>query len=424
MIRISQLLLGTGAALALVAAQPVTADAQSLEKLLKVKKVSKYISSGAGGTYDAYARIIARHLGNHLPGNPKVLPKNMPGASGLRATKFIYRVAPKDGTAIAMVQRSVSIQPLLGVKAADYDARKLNWLGSTTAEVSTGIIWHTASHKTLADTMKTPLIVGSSGIGSDTGAFPRVLNHFIGTKFNIVYGYKSGSDISLALERKEVLGRLGWSWSSIKSRAPDLLRDKKISVFVQMGLKPAPDLPGIPMALDYAKSPEDRRAMEIIFAPTTIGWPSVMPPGVAPKTVKIFRAAYDATMSDPAFLKDTKRRRLPVAPVRGVEIHKMLDRIYAFPKADVARAIEAFGSGAERAVKVKLIKVSGVISKINKKGSRLTLAGKDKVKGRVSRRTKIKISGKKAKRKQLQKGMNCSMKLVASGSVVHNLNCK
>ena len=425
MFRTRQIFLATGAAIALVAAQGGVADAaESLEKLLKVKKVSMYISSGAGGTYDAYARIIARHLGNHLPGKPKVLPKNMPGASGLRATKFLYRVAPKDGTALAMLQRSVTIQPLLGVKAANYDARKLNWLGSTTAEVSTGIIWHTAPHKTLADTMKTPLIVGSSGIGSDTGAFPRVLNHFIGTKFNIVYGYKSGSDISLALERKEVLGRLGWSWSSIKSRAADLLRDKKIKVFVQMGLKKAPDLPDTPMALDYAKTPEDRRAMEIIFAPTTIGWPSAMPPGVDPKTVSIFRAAYDATMKDPGFLKDTKRRRLPVDPVRGVEIHEMLDRIYSFPEADVNRARAAYGSGVGQAVRVKLINVSGVISKINKKGSRLTLAGKDEVKGRVSRRTKIKIAGKKAKRKQLKKGMSCSMKLVASGSVVHNLNCK
>jgi len=421
---ICRTLLVVGAAVATVSSLGASADAKSLEELLKVKKVSLFISSGAGGTYDAYARIIARHIGNHLPSKPKVLPKNMPGASGLRATKYLYRVAPKDGTAMAMLQRSVTIQPLLGVKAANYDARKLNWLGSTTREASTGSIWHTAPHKTLKDTMEKPLIIGSSGIGSDTGAFPRVLNHFIGTKFHIVYGYKSGSDISLALERGEVLGRLGWSWSSIKSRAPELLRDKKMRVFVQMGLKPAPDLPGVPMALDYAKSPADRRAMEIIFAPTTVGWPAAMPPGVDPKTVKVFRAAYQATMKDPAFLKDTKRRRLPVAPVTGEEIHKLLDRIYSFPKLDVALARQAYGSGVGKAVKVKLIKVSGVISKINKKGSKITLAGKSDVKGRVSRRTKIKVDGKKSKRKALKKGMNCSMRLVASGSVVHTMDCK
>jgi tripartite-type tricarboxylate transporter receptor subunit TctC len=423
MIRIGQYFLATGAAIALVAVQGAGAEAQSLEKFFKGKKVSMYISSGAGGTNDAYARITARHLGRHIPGQPRILPRNMPGAGGLRAAKFLYRVAPKDGSIMGVVQRSVAVQPILGIKAADYDARKFNWVGSTTSEVSAGIVWHTSPLKTLKDTMKTPLIVGSSGIATDTGAFPRVLNYFIGTKFKIVHGYKSGSDISLALERKEVHGRLGWSWSSIKSRAPDLLRDKKIRVIVQMGLKKAPDLDA-PLALDFAKTPADRRAMEVIFAATTIGWPALLPPGVPANKVKAFRAAYNATMKDPKFLKDTSRRRLPVNPVSGLEIHKILDKIEAFPAADIALARKAYTSGMEQATKVKLIKVSGVISKVNKKGSKLTLAGKSKVKGRVSRRTKIKIAGKKAKRKALKKGMNCSMKLVASGSVVHTMNCK
>lgn len=411
-------------AITLAALYGGTAQAESLEEFFKGKRISKYISSGAGGTNDAYARIIARHIGNHLPGNPRVLPRNMPGAGGLRAAKFLYNVADKDGTVMGFVQRSVAAQPILGIKAANYDSRKFNWLGSTTSEVSTGIIWHTSPLKTLEDTMKKPLIVGSSGINTDTGAFPRVLNFFIGTKFDIVHGYKSGSDISLALERNEVQGRLGWSWSSIKSRAPDLLRDKKMRVFVQMGLKKAPDLDA-PMALDYAKNDKDRRAMEVIFAATTIGWPSLMPPGVPANIVKTFRAAYNATMRDPAFLKDTKRRRLPVNPITGEEIHQILDRIYSFPPEDIARARQAYTSGMEKATKVKLIKVSGVISKINKKGSKLTLAGGGaSTDGRVSRRSKIKIAGKKAKRKALKKGMDCSMQLVASGAVVHMLDCK
>lgn len=423
MIKTGQFFFATGAAVALVAAQGAVAEAQSLEKFFKGKKVSMYISSGAGGTNDAYARITARHLGRHIPGKPRILPRNMPGAGGLRAAKFLYRVAPKDGSIMGVVQRSVAVQPILGIKAADYDARKFNWVGSTTSEVSAGIVWHTSPLKTLQDTMKTPLIVGSSGIATDTGAFPRVLNYFIGTKFKIVHGYKSGSDISLALERKEVHGRLGWSWSSIKSRAPDLLRDKKIRVIVQMGLKKAPDLDA-PLALDFAKTPADRRAMEVIFAATTIGWPALLPPGVPANKVKAFRTAYNATMKDPKFLKDTSRRRLPINPVSGLEIHKILDKIEAFPAADIALARKAYTSGMEQATKVKLIKVSGVISKVNKKGSKITLAGKSKVKGRVSRRTKIKIAGKKAKRKGLKKGMNCSMKLVASDSVVHTMNCK
>jgi tripartite-type tricarboxylate transporter receptor subunit TctC len=413
-----------GAAIAVLLAVPGGAEAASVEKILKGKKVSMYLSSGAGGTNDAYGRIVARHLGGHLPGKPRILPRNMPGAGGLRAAKFLYTVAPKDGSVMGVVQRSVAVQPILGIKAADYDARKFHWVGSTTSEVSAGVIWHTSPLKTLKDTQKTSLLVGSSGIATDTGAFPRVLNYFIGTKFKIVHGYKSGSDISLALERKEVDGRLGWSWSSIKSRAPDLLRDKKIRVFVQMGLKKAPDLDA-PLALDFAKNATDRRAMEIIFAATTIGWPSLLPPGVPADMVKAYRTAYNAAMKDPKFLKDTKRRRLPVNPVTGLEIHKILDRIHSFPAADIALARKAYTSGMEKATKVKLIKVSGMISKINKKGSKLTLAsGGAKTKGSVSRRTKIKIAGKKAKRKALKKGMDCTMRLVASGAVVHTLSCK
>lgn len=421
---ICRIIIAGGAALTLVAAQGNGASAQSIEKFFKGKKVSMYISSGAGGTNDAYARIIARHIGGHLPGEPRVLPRNLPGAGGLRAAKFLYNVAPKDGSVMGFVQRSVAAQPILGIRAANYDSRKFNWIGSTTSEVSTGVIWHTSKLKTLEDAMKTPIIIGSSGINTDTGAFPRVLNYFIGTKFDIVHGYKSGSDISLALERNEVHGRLGWSWSSIKSRAPELLRDKKIRVIVQMGLKKASDLDA-PLALDYAKTPADRRAMEVIFAATTIGWPSLLPPGVPAPMVKAYRTAYMAAVNDPAFRKDTKRRRLPVDPISGEEIHKILDRIYSFPAEDIALARKAYTSGLEKAVKVKLIKVSGTISKINKKGSKLTLAGGGATtKGRVSRRTKIKVAGKKAKRKALKKGMNCSMRLVASGSVVHTMDCK
>ncbi|MFT5539117.1 MAG: tripartite-type tricarboxylate transporter receptor subunit TctC, partial [Alphaproteobacteria bacterium] len=260
-----RLAFGAIAALAMPLALSGAAQAGAMEDFFKNKKVSMYLSSGAGGTNDAYGRIVARHLGGNLPGgSARVLPRNMPGAGGLRGAKYLYNVAAKDGSAMGVVQRSVAVQPILGIKAANYDARKFNWVGSTTSEVSAGIIWHTSPIKTLKEVMTTPLLVGSSGIATDTGAFPRVLNYFIGTKFRIVHGYKSGSDISLALERKEVMGRLGWSWSSIKSRAPDLLRDKKIRVIVQMGLKKAPDLDA-PLALDFAKTPKDRRAMEIIF---------------------------------------------------------------------------------------------------------------------------------------------------------------
>lgn len=271
--KVGQIISMASAAIALLTAQVGIAQAQSLEKILKGKRIAMYISSGAGGTYDTYSRVIARHMGKFLPGNPKILPRNMPGASGLKATRYLYHVAPKDGTAMASLNRAAATMPLLGVKAADFDARKLNWLGSPTSEVSAGIFWHTSKVKTLKEAMKTPIAIGSSGVSNDSGAHPRVLNFFIGTKFKVIHGYKNGPDISLALERGEVYGRLGWSWGSIKSRTPNLIPDGKMTVFIQNGLKKARDLPNVPFALDFAKNDADRRAMEIIFAPTTIGWP-------------------------------------------------------------------------------------------------------------------------------------------------------
>ena len=395
----------------------------SVADFYKDKSITMYISSGAGGTNDAYARLVAEHISKHIPGNPNVVPKNMPGAGGLKATKFLYKIAPKDGTAMGVVQRAVAVQPLLGIKAADYDPLKFIWVGSTNSEVSMGISWGTSPVKTLKDAMEQELIIGSSGVGNDTGAFPRVLNFFLGTKFKPIHGYQSGTDILLALERQEVMGRVGWSWSSLKSRKPKWIKDGTINLLVQMGLKKAKDNPDTPLALDFAKTPKDRKAMELIFSATTIGWPSLLPPGVPKDRADAIRAAYKATMKDKPFLKGAKKRRLGVDPVTGEEIEAIIARIYAFPPDIVERAKEAYKPRG-KLLKVKLMTAKGTISKINKKGSKFTLAsGAKSVKARVSRRSKIKIAGKKAKRKNLKKGMVCEITLAASGAVAQKVNC-
>ena len=305
----------------------------SVADFYKDKSITMYISSGAGGTNDAYARLVAEHISKHIPGNPNVVPKNMPGAGGLKATKFLYKIAPKDGTAMGVVQRSVAVQPLLGIKAADYDPLKFIWVGSTNSEVSMGISWGTSSVKTPKDAMTQELIIGSSGVGNDTGAFPRVLNFFLGTKFKPIHGYQSGTDILLAIERKEVMGRVGWSWSSLKSRKPNWIKNKKINLLVQMGLKKAKDNPDTPLAIDFAKTPKDRKAMELIFAATTIGWPALLPPGVPKDRADAIRAAYKATMKDKAFLKGAKKRRLGGDPATGQEIEARHAPTHASPPA-------------------------------------------------------------------------------------------
>lgn len=313
--------------------------AQSVESFYKGKTLAVSISSGEGGTNDAYARLISTYIGRYIPGNPQVVPRNMPGAGGLKAANYLYEVAPRDGTAYGVVQRSTIIQPLVDIQSATYDPSKFNWIGSTAREVSVGVVWTaTTDIRSLDDVLKKELVVGSSGVGNDTGAFPLVLNHFLGTKFKPIHGYKSGSEITLAFERGEVQGRVGWSWGSVKSRGQEWLRDGKIKILVQMGVAKADDLPDVPLAIDLAKTPEDKEAMTLIYSPTYIGWPSVMPPGVPMDRVQAVRAAYDKAMKDPGLIATAAKQDLELDPLSGEEIQKIVGHLYTLSPAVVERA--------------------------------------------------------------------------------------
>ena len=318
------------------------AQAQSIEDFYRGKIINMTISSGDGGTNDAYARLIAEQLGKFIPGNPTIVPRNMPGAGGLRAVNHLYEVASKDGLSYGVVQRAVAVQPILDVQSANYDPSKFNWIGSTARETSVGVVWNQNTPvRTIQEATKTEVIVGSSGFGNDTGGFPLVLNHFLGTRFKLIHGYKSGSDISLAMERGEVQSRVGWSWGSITSRSADLLRDNKITVLIQMGVEKSPSLPDTPLVLDLAKTAEDRAAMELIFTATTIGWPSVMPPGVPADRVAAFRKAYNAMVASPDFKLQAEKRSLELDPLTGEEIDKLIAQIMSFPGPVIERAQQA-----------------------------------------------------------------------------------
>lgn len=415
----TRLLAGVGVSLMSCAG---LAQAQSPAEFFKGKTVNLYISSGAGGTNDAYARLIAEHMTRHLPGRPNILPRNMPGAGGLKATKFLFGHAPKDGTAMGVVQRAVSVQPLLGVKGADYNPLEFNWVGSTAQEVSVAVAWKTAKVQSIKDALTNELVVGSSGVGNDTGAFPRVVNYFAGTKIRAIHGYVSGTDITLAMERGEVQGRFGWSWGSLKSREARWLKDGSIKVILQMGLKKAPDLDA-PLVLDLAKTPEDRKAMEVIFAATTIGWPSLLPPKVPDDRVKAFRDAYKATMADAAFKGAAEKRGLELDPLSGEDIQSIIANIYASSPDVIERARKAYAPGGKVEM-AKIITAKGKIAKINKKGSQLTIDdGKTKTDARIAGDTKITVGGKSANRGAVKKDMTCAVTLVASGAVAHALAC-
>lgn len=321
------------------------AAAQSVEAFYKGKILNVVVGAGEAGTNTAYARVIADHLPKYLPGHPTAVVRTMPGAGGLKAANYMVDVAPKDGTAYAVVQRGIIAQPLFGIAQATFDPTKINWIGSTAREVSVGVVWAaTTDVRTIQDAMQTVVIVGSQGAGSQPGLFPLVLNHFLGTKFKVVHGYKSGTELTLAMERGEVQGRIGWSWGSLKSRSADWIKDNKIRVLVQMGLEKSPDLPDVPLALDLAKSSDDRDALDLIFASTTIGWPTMMPPGVPPDRLQAMREAFDKTMRDAQFLAQAEKQGLEIDPLSGQEIQAIIARMYAMPKAVVERARLVIGS--------------------------------------------------------------------------------
>src|SRR4029453_12420275 len=237
-------LLARAAGVAVAAALSVSAaSAQSPAEFYKGKNVDLYIGYSVGGGYDVYARILARFMGKHIPGNPNVVPKNMEGAGSLRLANWLYNVAPKDGTAFGIIGRGTGFDPLLGKKGAQFDASKFNWIGRAKNEASVCVAWHTAGIKKIEELYGKELTVGGTGASADTDQFPRVTNGVLGTKFKVITGYPGGNDIGLAMEGGEVMGRCGWSYSSVKTTHPDWLRDKKVNLLVQLALSKHPELP-------------------------------------------------------------------------------------------------------------------------------------------------------------------------------------
>jgi tripartite-type tricarboxylate transporter receptor subunit TctC len=299
----------------------------------------------SGASYDIYARTFARHLGKHLSGNPVVIPQNMAGAGSLRAANFLYNAAPKDGSTIGMFARGLAMQPLLNDQGVQYDARKFNWIGSLTSEVSVVLSWHSKPFKTLDDAKNREMIVAASGSGADSVIFPYILNGVLGTRFRVVTGYPGNADMLLAVERGEADGNAGTSWSGLSSFKPEWIRDKKINVMIQLASRKHPDLRLVPLVMDLAKNASDRGVLELIFARQQMAYPVVAPPGLPGERVQALRQAFDAVLKDPEYLADSRRQNLEADPANGADIAALVDRIHASSPDIVARAKAAMEDG-------------------------------------------------------------------------------
>jgi tripartite-type tricarboxylate transporter receptor subunit TctC len=314
-----------------------SANAETVAEFYKGKVVDLYISTSSGGGYDTIGRILARHIGKHIPGNPTVVPRNMPGGGGIRLGNYLYSAAPKDGTTIGIFNRGVPFSPLAGTKGANFDPRKFNWIGSTSNEISLCIAWHTSGVTRWEDVLTRELIVGSTGQSADNFQFPTVANALLGTRFKMVTGYPGGSDIDLALERGEVQGRCGWSWTSINSTRRHWVEAKRLNILFQMAHDKHPDLPNVPLITDLAKSPEDRAILRIMFARQVTAWPFTAPPDVPKDRVDALRKAFLDTMVDPEFLASADKGNFEIIPVSGVRMHELMEEVYTTPPAIVER---------------------------------------------------------------------------------------
>lgn len=301
----------------------------------KGKQITMIVGSAPGGGYDAFARLVAPHMSRNLPGQPTIVVQNMPGAGSLLATNHLYNVAARDGTVIAALNPQLATEPLVRPDRAKYDARKLNWIGSTLRETHVALAWHDSPIKTFDDLFQRELIVAGSGGATDT--FPLFLNALLNTKFKVIAGYKGTREGMLAMERGEVTGNGGTTWASLKATQGQWLKEGKIRVILQFGLSKHAELPKAPWIYDYAKTPDDRAAMNLVFARQEFGRPYAAPPDVPAPVVAVLRKAFDAMVKDPVFLADAEKRRLDLDPISGAEIQKLVDELYTASPAVVAR---------------------------------------------------------------------------------------
>jgi tripartite-type tricarboxylate transporter receptor subunit TctC len=325
-------------ALAALCSFPASASAQSVADFYRGKTVTLVVSTSSGGGYDTLARTIAKHIGRHVPGNPNVVVRNMPGAGGITAVNWLYNTAEKDGTVVGLVQNGTPLEPLFGTRAARYDATKFNWLGTPSYEVSMVLLWHTVPVNTVKDLQTRETTMGSSGANSTPSFYTRMLNATLGTRMRLIYGYPGQNDALLAMERGELDGYPSVFYSALTSTRPTWLKEKKAKAIVQYGPHRLKELPDVPFATDLLKNEDDRLLMQASSAPQALGRPLLMPPDVPADRVAAVRKALADTFNDPQFKADADKIGLIVnAPQTGEQLQKVIAEAYKTPSRVVDR---------------------------------------------------------------------------------------
>lgn len=414
-------------ALAAVAAMTVSGivRADAIGDFYKGKTMTLFVGSAPGGGYDSYARAVASRFTAHVAGHPDIVVKNMPGASGLVLAGYMYNRARKDGIEIAGVHNTIVVDELLGSKV-QFKSTKFNWLGSANQLTSTCISSDASGVKNIQDAMKKQLLVGATGsASSSTQLVAAFMNSLTGTEFKIIKGYPSTSSVILAMARGEVGGLCGIGWDSLQTQVLPEIKAGKIHILVQTGMQKNADLPHVPLVLDLARTPEDRKVLEFLVARQYMGRPYVAPPGTPAAKVTALRAAFTATMKDPKFQQVAKKRHLPLSPITGQQVQDHVAKLFRTPKAIIARANAAtqVNPAAMAEAKLNWHNVKG--AKIERvKGHNIYFTDSGKAVHANFRHAKVRIDGKKAKRKAVKAGLTCDIRYLGDGDAAQRLTCK
>ena len=327
----------TRAAASLFFASIALGAAQAQEPFYKGKTLELIIGYPTGGSNDVYARLLSTHLGKHIPGNPTVVARNMPGAGSFLAANHMTAVAPKDGTSIAICAPTIALDEKLGTPGVRFKTAQMNWIGRISPLINIVMIWKTSPVKTVADAQKTEVTLGGTGVGSTVSIYPTVMNNMFGTKYKLIMGYKGSSEAMLALERGEVAGH-STAWEALKTAHPSWKPDGDVTIPVQFALKPHPELPDVPTAMEFARTPDEKRVLEAILNATEVGTAFFTTPGAPAERVTLLRRAFDATMQDPDFKADVEKMRVSLAPMKGEDLQKLVAQVSDLP-ADVTEMV-------------------------------------------------------------------------------------
>ncbi|MQA65199.1 MAG: hypothetical protein GEU76_04745 [Alphaproteobacteria bacterium] len=413
-----------------MSAAPDAAQADAVADFYKGKQMKMIIRSAPGGGYDTYARLLAVHIVRHIPGPPgKMIPVNMPGGGGLQAANYVANVAPKDGTVLTIVSRGLPMYQVTGGDKFKGDVRKFHWICDLSDSNPLLVTFHTSPTRTIEDAKKRVTLIGATGAGSISVQIPVAYNRLLDARLKVIFGYKGGGDVNLAMERGEVEGRATNNLASWKSTNPEWIRDKKLNFLMQLGLKRDPELPDVPLLIDLVKGDKEREQVaRFLTLANVVGRPIAATPGVPAERVAALRKACGDTMKDPAFRKAAGEQRAEIGYQPGEDVQAIITEIVNAPKTLIDRVnvyMTPQGKEAEQKV-VKLTTITSAVVSRNKKGNRIVIkdGGKDATVRVHSRRTRITIDGNPAKRDDIKTGMTCAVTYEGDDSEASTLACR